>query len=95
LGGISDVAFSDEKAEFQSIQKTFRHHTFSHDKQWLPTQGTIEEQTCSLQYQEQATPVSEDVTLIVTVGVEFGAIGIDGKPTLVKYAGCGKIICIE
>lgn len=95
LGGISDVAFSDEKAEFQSIQKTFRHHTFSHDKQWLPTQGTIEEQTCSLQYHEQATPVSDEVTLILTVGVEFGAMGIDGKPTLVKYAGCGKIICIE
>jgi hypothetical protein len=39
--------------------------------------------------------VSNDVILILTVGVEFGTIGIDGKPILVKYAGCGKIICIE
>lgn len=95
LGGISDVAFSDERAGYQSTISTFWHHTFSDQKQWLPTHGTIEEQICSLQYQVEATPVSDDVTIILTVGIDFGAIGNDGKPTLVKYAGCGKIICIE
>ena len=55
--------------------------------------GVINEQHLQLkmtaQQQEKCT---DKVSLILSMGLEFGTVGIDGLPTQVKNTGCGKII---
>jgi hypothetical protein len=34
----------------------------------------------------------ESITLVLSIGVEFGKAGADGNPEAVKYAGCGKVV---
>ena len=41
---------------------------------------------------EPGLPVPADLTLILTVCVEFGKVGSNGLPVGVKYAGCGKVM---
>jgi len=43
-----------------------------------------------LRFTEDMRLLSDDMSRILGIGVEFGNIGFDAKPIGVKYAGCGK-----
>ena len=36
--------------------------------------------------------LTDEITLIVSVAVEFGKVAFDGKPQEEKYAGSGKVL---
>ncbi len=40
----------------------------------------------------QKAMLTEDVSLILSIGVEFGTIGFTGQTQEVKYAGSGKVM---
>ena len=43
----------------------------------------------------QKSRLTDSVSVILSMAVEFGTIGITGEPVEVKYAGSGKVLkCI-
>jgi len=36
--------------------------------------------------------LTDEVTVLVSMGIEFGQIGFLDEPVEVKYAGCGKVL---
>jgi hypothetical protein len=45
-----------------------------------------------LEYPLNPTPIPEEVTLLLCVGIEFGKQGYGNITEPVKYAGTGKIV---
>ena len=53
----------------------------------------VEEQTLSIQMTEkQIATLTNEVSVILSVAIEFGAVSITGQPEAVKYAGSGKVL---
>jgi hypothetical protein len=42
--------------------------------------------------EQEVEALSENVTVLVSMAVEFGNVGFTGQPQEVKYAGCGKVL---
>jgi len=40
-------------------------------------------------------PPGNNWSMVLTIGIAFGAIGPDGKPQQVKYAGAAKILAMK
>ena len=40
----------------------------------------------------QLTLLTDEITVLLSMAVEFGTVGIDGETVEVKYAGCGKVL---
>ncbi len=61
--------------------------------EWLSTNDMIAEQLFVIQLEEKLSPMQqENLTYLVSMGIEFGNVGFGGKIEGVKYAGAGKII---
>ena len=97
LSGVCDMHFYDYE---------YNHATFNYfDKEkgifvseWLPASGNRPAVQIILEnpYKEENTTadglLNDDITLILTLGIEFGKIGYGNITESVKYAGTGKIL---
>ena len=62
--------------------------------EWHSTQTILEESSMTVRLPiEEASQMTENVTVLVSMAVEFGNVGFTGQAVEVKYAGCGKVIC--
>jgi len=43
----------------------------------------------------QQALLTDDVSVLLSIAVEFGAVGFNGETTEVKYAGCGKVMAVR
>ena len=92
LSGVCDIIYSEEKKEYFEPQYAFAKGESEYVTEWLSTNGYTEPINLLLKYNQDEPPVHESITLVLSVGLEFGKQGADGKPEGVKYAGCGKIL---
>lgn len=96
---VSDMIYNEDKKEFVEAYTDFTYYGHGKASDWFPSNGQIPEQTFDLQadlpyFTKQELPVPECITLVLAIGLEFGKVGPDGKPTPVKYAGCGKVFLV-
>jgi hypothetical protein len=92
LCGVSDIIYSEEQKEFIQTHDVYAKGESEYVTEWLSTNGYTEPINLTLKYNQDEPPVHESITLVLSVGLEFGRQGADGKPEGVKYAGCGKIL---
>jgi len=59
---------------------------------WKPVKRILPEQTLQVQLVGIAEYLTNNDTLLLAIGVEFGTVGADGDGEAVKWAGCGKIV---
>ena len=92
LGGVSDWSYSAVNKEYAPLHEAYWDENRIFISDWFFTNGTIEPIDKQLTYYDELEVIPEGITLLLTVGLEFGKPGTDGKPERVKYAGCGKIL---
>lgn len=92
LGGVCDMVFIEEERCYNTKQDVYVKGESDYCTEWFFTTGTTEPVDITLTYNQDKPPVANEVTLLLTVGLEFGRQGLDGNPVGVKYAGCGKIM---
>ena len=64
--------------------------------EWFPTSSIIPEHDMSVQMIEsQQALLTEDISVLLSMAVEFGKVGFDGQTVEVKYAGCGKVLAVR
>jgi hypothetical protein len=93
LSGVCDMHFHDYE---------FRHAPYIYcDKfvsEWIPASGTQPSIQITLKYpidelnSTTEEKLTDDITLILTLGIEFGKPGYSNLTEPVKYAGTGKIL---
>ena len=94
---VSDMVFSEENSKYEALNPLYTDYGAGAISEWFTTSTTISEQVFDLKMDlpstdDQEFTVPENITLILTLGLEFAKVGSDGKPAVVKYAGCGKVL---
>ena len=92
LGGVSDWKYNEENRMYEAVSEIYWKGQSFFCTDWMSTSGTTDSIEYNLKYNQQKIPLEDSVTLLFSIGLEFGKPGTDGKPEGVKYAGCGKIV---
>ena len=96
FGLISDYYYSigtSKQGNYTAKSGSASGLSSSKSSEWLSTNDMIAEQLFEIQLEEKLSPMQqENLTYLVSMGVEFGNVGFGGKIEGVKYAGAGKII---
>ena len=91
------MQFHDYEHRFGALNYYVREKGI-YESEWLPTSGTQPTMQILLEYpfeEENIAPekqISDEITLILTLDIEFGKVGYGNITEPVKYAGAGKAI---
>ena len=96
IGTISDLAYNTELNEYKPMVYDLHGHSETLTGKWNSTQTIVPEQTMTIQMsQEEVGFITENITVLLSMAVEFGNVGFTGEPVEVKYAGCGKVVGVR
>jgi hypothetical protein len=96
IGGISDAAFNPAKEQYEPMVDELHGVSQTLTGEWNSTQTILPEQTMTVQLAESRIEfLTDNVSVVLSLAVEFGNVGFTGEPVEVKYAGCGKVIAVK
>jgi len=96
LGTVSDTRMEQSLRYYEPAVAMLHGAVKIFNSEWYSTNTIIPEQGVILQFDEdQIAKLTDEVSVLLSVAVEFGAVGFTGQPTEVKYAGCGKILGVR
>ena len=63
---------------------------------WYSTNRQIPAQELNVNYENKyISELTDDISLILSICVEFGKPGFDNQPVEVKRAGCAKVLGVK
>ena len=93
LGAVSDMLYDELTNTYNPANEQMHGINATYIGEWLPAENILPEQTIEVSMNENfRMALTEDITLIVSMAVEFGKVGFTGAPQEVKYAGSGKVL---
>lgn len=93
LSGVCDMMIPvDGKKYISPYYGYFDKQDSVFESEWIPARGIQPAMHITLQYPLVDNPIPEEVTLLLSVGIEFGKNEYGNITQPVKYAGSGKII---
>lgn len=95
IGSISDMVYNPTKNNYEPVVFEMNGVSQTLTGEWCSTQTILPEQTMTVQmHQSRLEYLTANVTVLLSMAVEFGNVGFTGQPVEVKYAGCGKVIAV-
>lgn len=95
LGTISDMIFDPAVDDYKPIVAELHGASNVVTGDWNSTQTVLPGFDMTVQMTEmQLAALTDDVTVLLSMAVEFGNVGFTGEPVEVKYAGCGKVLAV-
>lgn len=95
LGITTDVRMDEPgKTYFVENEVLLGFHREVHTA-WTPVKRPQAAQTLQTSIEDIAEYLTGNETFVLSIGLEFGTIGMDGEGEAVKYSGCGKILAAE
>jgi len=93
IGTLSDMYFDEDHNEYVPVVVDLHGANRVLNSPWYPYSSIVPEQILTVQMTEkQQTMLTDDITVLLSMAVEFGNVGILGDTEAVKYAGCGKVL---
>jgi len=93
---VSDMVYNPDKKKYMPMVVALNGVSQTLTGEWNTTQTILPERTMTVQLPESRIPfLTEDVTVLLSMAVEFGNVGFTGEPVEVKYAGCGKVVAVK
>ena len=87
------MAYNPTVDEYEPLVNGLHGHSAVLTGEWHSTQTVLTEHVMTVQMQPtEIADMSESVTVLLSMAVEFGNVGFTGEPVEVKYAGCGKVL---
>jgi len=96
IGTVADLQYDEaEKAYLPAVPEL--HGTSQVvNGDWYPSQTIVPEHTMTVQMSEaRQALLTDEVSVMLSIAVEFGAVGFAGETVEVKYAGCGKVLAVR
>lgn len=95
IGTVSDIEYNETANDYAPLIPELHGVSEVLTGEWHPTQTIIPAQVMTVNFaDEEINVLTESVTVLVSMAVEFGNIGFTGQPQEVKYAGCGKVLTV-
>ena len=94
LGAVSDMIYDEKLKDYVPSVQALHGVSVVTNSAWFSANTILEEQTLTAQLSEkQVTLLTDEVSVVLSIALEFGMVGFDSQPQEVKYAGCGKVLC--
>jgi hypothetical protein len=92
IGLVSDMIYGNAN-DYEPLVPELHGISETLTGEWHSTQTILPEHIMAVALEEQEIKaMTENVTVLVSMAVEFGNVGFTGEPVEVKYAGCGKVV---
>ena len=96
VGTISDMVFDPAINDYKPLVFKLHGASTTVTGDWNSTQTILPGHTMTAQMLDaQIAQMTDDVTVLLSIAIEFGNVGFTGEPVEVKYAGCGKVVAVE
>lgn len=93
LGAVSDVVWVEDAKEFRPLVPEVHGVSEVITGEWLPSENIVAEHIVELEMgEEMKLNFTSDVSLVLSMAVEFGKVGFTGAVQEVKYAASGKVM---
>lgn len=93
LGTASDMIYNENLNDYVPAVEGLHGASAVTNSDWHSANTILEEQTLTVQMTDkQIGLLTNEVSVMLSMAVEFGTIGFLGKPMEVKYAGSGKVL---
>ncbi len=96
VGTVSDTIYNEGLSDYLPQVEGLHGASATVSSGWFAANAIVDEQQLVVQMSDnQKSRLTDSVSVILSMAVEFGTIGITGEPVEVKYAGSGKVLkCI-
>ena len=96
IGTVSDMHYDESEASYIPAVPDLHGTSQVVNGEWFPSQTIVPEHTMTVQMSEARQELlTAEVSVLLSMAVEFGAVGFSGETTEVKYAGSGKVINVR
>jgi len=96
IGTVSDLAYNETKKEYKPLVPDLHGASNSTTGAWYKTQSIVPEQILTVELNDSLVEeLTDDVSVLLSMAIEFGNIGMTDVPVEVKYAGCGKVLAVK
>jgi hypothetical protein len=93
LGAISDMRFDETANCYEPSIHALHGVSQVNTGEWVPAENILSEQVIEVSLGDELKPfLSDEVSLVLSMAIEFGKVGFTGEAQEVKYAGCGKVL---
>ena len=93
IGTVADMHFDEDQKEYVPAVRNLHGTSSVLNSSWYPYTSIVPEQILTVQMKEaQQSLLTDEITVLLSMAVEFGTVGILGDTEAVKYAGCGKVL---
>lgn len=93
LGTASDMLFNERLNDYTPAVPALHGASATTNSVWFAANTVVGEQLLTVAMTEkQKSYLTDHVSVLLSIAVEFGTIGISGEPVEVKYAGSGKVL---
>lgn len=93
LGAVSDMQWDEHGSSFEAIVPQMHGISKVLTGNWVPSESLLAEQTIEVQFEDYLKEYFTDqVSLVLSMAIEFGKVGFTGATQEVKYAGSGKVL---
>lgn len=94
IGCVSDMQYNSQNLfyHFEPLVEVLQGVNNNTITEWYSTDNILEEQTMNVELNEDLIQfMTDNVNVLLSIGIEFAKVGFAGEITEVKHAGCAKI----
>jgi hypothetical protein len=96
LGATSDMIFNENIKDYLPEIPALHGASVTTNSAWFASNAIVDQhQLMVAMTEKQKSLLTDSVSVVLSIAVEFGTIGITGEPVEVKYAGSGKVLKVS
>jgi hypothetical protein len=96
VGTVSDMIYNAVLSDYLPAVEGLHGASATVSSGWFAANAIVDEQQLVVSMTDkQKSRFTDSVSVILSMAVEFGTIGITGEPVEVKYAGSGKVLKVS
>ncbi len=96
LGTVSDMYYDAVVNNYVPVVSDLHGTSALTIGEWHSSQAVVPDHTLTVQMDAtQAALLTDEVSVVLSIGVEFGMVGFTGETVEVKHAGSGKVLDVR
>jgi hypothetical protein len=93
IGTVSDMLYNEADRKYVPVEPHLHGTSAVANGAWYLSGTIVPENIMTVQMTEkQQALLTDEITVLLSIAVEFGAVGFTGETVEVKYAGSGKVL---
>jgi len=93
IGCLTDMIYNPNYEKYEPVVDNLRNACNRINGEWYSIKSMVPEQTFTLQMPEsRKAEITDNVSLVLSIAIQFGEVGLNGLPVEKKYGGYGIVL---